>query len=450
MAYRCLTDFLEDLAHADQLRRVADPVEPTLQLAAEATQSAWAGGPALLFGDVRGHDMPVLCNLLATESRLLRALGVESLDALAQRIAQFADRPTSQGWLERLAGGAGMLDDFAPRKVKSAAVQQIVRLGGDVELGELPLLQSLPEETGRAIAGAVVAVEPDSRRPSIGRFELEGIDRARLAVGWAPFDDHARLLDDYRQRGQPMPLAVVLGGDPAMLAAQFAPLPSGGDLWSAAGLLREKPLDVVACRGLELDVAAEAEMILEGFVDPQEPLTTMGPRCSPMGLPTRPRPAPVMHVTAVTHRANPVCVATIAGRPPHEAVVLRRAMQRAFLPLARWAMPELIDYDLPEAAAARFSAVVSIRKTHAGQGRRAASMAWGLPALRFAKTLVVVDADVDVRDAAQVTAAVASHVRPDRDLLIDVGPADPCDPTAPPDGVAAKMAMDATRKWSME
>ncbi|MEN6556660.1 MAG: hypothetical protein ABFC54_00635, partial [Thermoguttaceae bacterium] len=186
MAYRCLTDFLEDLAHADQLRRVADPVEPTLQLAAEATQSAWAGGPALLFGDVRGHDMPVLCNLLATESRLLRALGVESLDALAQRIAQFADRPTSQGWLERLAGGAGGLDDFAPRKVKSAAVQQIVRLGGDVDLGELPLLQSLPEETGRAIAGAVVAVEPDSRRPSIGRFELEGIDRARLAVGWAP------------------------------------------------------------------------------------------------------------------------------------------------------------------------------------------------------------------------------------------------------------------------
>ncbi|MEN6405163.1 MAG: UbiD family decarboxylase domain-containing protein, partial [Thermoguttaceae bacterium] len=197
-------------------------------------------------------------------------------------------------------------------------------------------------------------------------------------------------------------------------------------------------------------VPAEAEMILEGFVDPQEPPAVMGPRCSPMGLPTRPRSAPVMHVTAVTHRANPVCVATVFGRPPHEAVVLQRAMQRAFLPLARGTMPELVDYDLPEAAAARFWAAASIRKTHAGQGRRAASAAWGLPALRFAKTLIVVDADVDVRDAGQVMAAVASNVRPDRDMVVETGPADPCDPTAPSDGVAARMTLDATRKMGME
>ncbi|MEN6407772.1 MAG: hypothetical protein ABFC77_15050, partial [Thermoguttaceae bacterium] len=175
MAYRCLTDFLEDLAHAGQLCRVADPVEPALQLAAQATQSAWAGGPALLFGDVRGHDIPVLCNLLATESRIVRALGVDSLDVLAQRIARLADRPASQGWLERLAGAAAALDDFAPRKVKSAAAQQIVRLGSDVDLGELPMLQILPEETGRSIAGAVISADPDSHRPSIGRFELEGM-----------------------------------------------------------------------------------------------------------------------------------------------------------------------------------------------------------------------------------------------------------------------------------
>jgi 4-hydroxy-3-polyprenylbenzoate decarboxylase len=453
MPYRCLGDFLEELGHAGELTRVEEEVDPALQVAEIATRSAKSGGPALLFGSVKGHDLPVLCNLLATETRIGRALGVASLDEVAGRIARLLDVGTPEGWFERLKGGAqpAALMGVMPRKVKSAAAQQIVRLGGDIDLGELPLLQVASEEPRRAITAAtVLSAEPDSHRPVAGRFDIERIDRTRLAVCWAAYDEHARLLGEYRTRNQQMPLAVVIGGDPAFLLAAASPLPPGGDVCAVAGLLREKSLDVVACRSVDLNAPAEAEIILEGFVDPVQPPVLAGPLCGPMGYLTPPRLAPVMQLTAVTHRANPIYAVMVASRPPHEACTAARAVQRVFLPLARLAMPELVDYDLPEFAAARHWAAVSIRKTYPGQGRRAAHMAWSLPAMMFAKVLVVVDDDVDVHDHQQVLAAVVANMRPDRDVLVEQGPADPFDPAAPAGALGQKMAIDATRKLPME
>jgi 4-hydroxy-3-polyprenylbenzoate decarboxylase len=247
-----------------------------------------------------------------------------------------------------------------------------------------------------------------------------------------------------------MPLAVVIGGDPAFLLAAASPLPSGSDVCAVAGLLREKSLDVVACRKVDLDVPAEAEIVLEGFCDPAEPSVMASPILGPTGHLSHPRCAPVMHVTAVTHRANPIYLATVRGQPPHEAVTVARAMQRVFLPLARLAMPELVDYDLPEFAAARQWAAASIRKTYPGQGRRAIHAAWRLPAMAFAKMLVIVDEDVNVGDHQQVLAAVTSHMRADRDVLIEQGLPDPFDPAAQPGALGRKMAIDATRKLSGE
>jgi 4-hydroxy-3-polyprenylbenzoate decarboxylase len=484
MPYRCLADFLEELGHAAELVRVDDELDPALAVAEAAARAAKSGGPALLFGAVKGHDLPVLCNLLGTEGRICRALGVAALDEVADRIARLFDTTASEGWFERLKGGAqpAVLGSFASRKVKSAACQQIVRLGSDIDLGELPLLQiSFGEEkagekmgtgtslgaelqtstrpgsepvpifSGPAISGAtVLSAEPDSHRPVAGRFDLQRLDRSRLAVCWAPHDEHARLLGEYRARSQTMPLAVVLGGDPAFLLAALAPLPVGSDVCAVAGLLREKSLDVAACRSVDLDVPAEAEIVLEGFIDPSQPPVMAGPLCGPMGHATLPRPVPVVQVTTVTHRANPIYAAMVPGRPPHEACTAARAMQRVFRPLARLAMPELVDYDLPEFAAARLWAAVSIRKTYPGQGRRAAHTAWNLPAMTFAKVLIVVDEDVDVRDHQQVLAAVAANVRPGRDVLVEQGPADPFDPAASAGALGEKMALDATRKLAPE
>jgi 4-hydroxy-3-polyprenylbenzoate decarboxylase len=463
MAYRSLAEFVEDLRHIGELVRVDEEVDPARGPAEMAGKIA-PGGPALLFGAVKGHDLPLLCNLLGSDARICRALGVASLDELTGRIARLLCTTAAEGWFERLKGGTQppALDSFAPRKVKSAACQQIVRLGSDVDLGELPLLETvLPEETATgsprpletspAVTGATVfSAEPDSHQPVAGRFDLVRLDRARLAVCWAAYEEHARLLGDYRRREQKMPLAVVIGGDPAFLLAAAAPLPSGSDVCAVAGLLRERPLDVVACRSVDLLVPAEAEIVLEGFLDPTQPPVMAGRLCGPTGHLTHPRPAPVMQVTTVTQRANPIYAVMFFGRPPHEAATVARAMQQVFLPLARLAMPDLVDYDLPQFAAARLWASVAIRKTYPGQGPRAAHAAWGLPATRFAKILVIVDEDVDVHDHEQVLAAVALNVRPGRDVLVERGPADPFDPASPSDALAEKMALDATRKLANE
>ncbi len=335
-------------------------------------------------------------------------LGVATLDELTARIARLVDVSSPEGWFERLKSGSQPAAiSGVTREVKSAACQQIVRLGGDIDLDELPLLgcgagvpparprgteeivgekpdkleNALPTTSSvplRAITSAAVfSAEPDSHRPLAGRFDLQEIDAARLAVCWAAHDEHARLLGDYRGRNRKMPLAVVIGGDPAFLLAAAVPLLPGGDVCAVAGLLRQKSLDVVACRGVDPIVPAEAEIVLEGYVDPAEPPATAGPLCGPLGHATPSLSAPVMHVTAITQRANPIYTVMVPGRPPHEAVTVARAMQRAFLPLARLAMPELVDYDMPEFAAVRGWASVSIRKTYAGQGRRAAHAAWG-------------------------------------------------------------------------
>jgi 4-hydroxy-3-polyprenylbenzoate decarboxylase len=460
MPYRCLADFLEELSHSGELTRVDNEVEPTAEAAEIIARAARSGGSAVLFGAIKGHDLPVLGNLLASEGRICRGLGIAALDELAERIGRLVDVSAPEGWFERLKSGSqpAALSSVMPREVKSAACQQIVRLGSDINLDELPLLgcgagvspacgsRDGRSTSPRTIASAVIFLaEPDSHRPVAGRFDLEQIDAARLAVCWAAHDDHAQLLGDYRGRNRKMPLAVVVGGDPAFLLAAAAPLPPGGDVCAVAGLLRQKPLDVVACRGVDLMVPAEAEIVLEGYVDPAEPPVTAGPLCGPLGHATPPLAARVMHVTAMTQRANPIYTVMVPGKPPHEAVTVARAMQRAFLPLTRLAMPALVDYDMPEFAAARYWASLSIRKSYAGQGRRAAQAAWGLRPMMFAKTLVVVDDDVDVRDHQAVLAAMSANMNPGRDVIIERGPFDPFDPAAA-DALGQKMAIDATRK----
>ena len=354
-------------------------------------------------------------------------------------------------------------------------------MGRDVDLGVLPALQSAPDEAGRAITAAMlITADPDSHQPVAGRFDLQILAPDRLAVCWAAHDEPARLAAEYRRRNQPMPLAVVLGGDPTVLLAACAPLPPGVDACTLAGLFRQKPLDAVACRSVDLHVPAEAEIVIEGQIDPNEPLQTAGPLCTPLGYYSVPRPAPVMHVTAITHRANPIFPAMVfrarermgtgsgatsenAGRmasaevpvpifsrPPHEACAIDRALARVFLPLVKLAIPELVDYDLPAFAAARHWLNVSIQKTYAGQARRVANAAWGLRQFMFAKMLVLVDAEIDVHDHAAVLAAIATNVNPGRDVFVEQGPPDPFDPAAVPGALGQRMAIDATAKLPEE
>ena len=243
-----------------------------------------------------------------------------------------------------------------------------------------------------------------------------------------------------------MPLAVVLGGDPAGVLAAAARWSPEVDTFALAGLLRDKPLDVVACRSVDLTVPAEAEIVLEGYVHAAEPPVEVGPLVTPLGCYSRRHAAAVMHISAMTQRANPIYWAMLPGPPPNETTLIDRAWRKICRPLVRLHIPELVDYDLPGFGAARHWAVLSIRKTYAGQARRVAGMAWGLQQLMFAKFLVVVDAAVDVHDHCQVLAAMAAHVNPGRDIFTAQGPPDPLDAATPAGTLGQRLAVDATTK----
>jgi len=449
MPYRGLADFLEELGHAGELARVETEVDPRAEAAEVTRRIAAAGGPAIIFRRVTGSDTPLLANLLGTEARIARALGGRPLDEIAARVGDLADPNRAEGWLGRLAGtpGSGGFGAAAPRKARSGPAQQVVRLGRDVDLGELPLVRSGPDETAPAITAAtLLCLDPAEERPRAVRCDLALLGPDRLAACWAESDEPARLLHEYRRLGEPMPVAAVLGGDPALALGAAPVLGPKVDVLAVAGLLREKPLEVVRCRSVGLEVPADAEIVIEGRVDPGQPPAESGPRCGPLGYAVASRPVPVVQVTAVTHRANPIFPAMIPGPPPHEACVVTRTMARLFAPLVKLAVPELVDFDLPLCGGARQVAFMSIRKTYPGQARRVAMAAWTRRAFEFAKLLVVVDEGVDVRDAAQVIAAVATHADPGRDLFSHQGPPDPLDHAATPGELSHRTVIDATSK----
>jgi len=391
----------------------------------------------------------VVTNLLGAESRICRALEVESLREVAERIAGLVQPSDPEGWFERILSGPARaaLRKLVARPVKTGACQQVVRLGGDIDLGDLPVLRAWPGEPGATItAGLLVAADAASGRQHVGRYELRVLERDRMAVCWHPHEEPARLLAGYAERRSKMPVAVVLGGDPAELLAAMAPLPPGADVAAVAGLLRNKPVDVVKCRSVELEVPADAEFVLEGEIDPAEPPVEFGWLAGPGGHYCAGPPSPVVRVTAMTHRTNPVYPALVRGRHAHEEIAITRALHRVFRPLVELAIPELADYELPAFGAARHWGFVAIRKDHAGQARRVALAVWGLRSLMFTKFLVIVDDQIDVRDAEQVWSAVAVHADPRRDVFLWEGPPDPWDPAAAGGSLGCRVAIDATAK----
>lgn len=440
---------MEELGQAGELARVEAEVDPALEVAVITGRIARAGGPALLFGVLRGHPLPVLTGLLGTEERICRALGGRSPQDVALEIAELVKPTQPEGWLDRIkaAPSRAALRASAARTVRTGACQQVVRLGEDVDLGELPALLCRPQESARTItAGQVFTADAESRLAAVGRYDLCLLGRDLLGVCWSPHDDPPALMPGYRERNARMPLAVVLGGDPAALMAAMAPLPPGADVLTLAGLLRGKPCELVKCRTVDLEVPTDAEIVIEGFLDPAEPPRDVGLLATPGGGYRHCPPVPAMHVTAVTHRANPILPAIVYGDPPDEACVLRAALARMLLPIVRLAIPELVDYDLPAFGAARHWAMVSISKTYAGQARRVAQALWGLRQTMFAKLLVIVDEEVDVRDHAAVWKAVCLRADPAGDVFFADGPPDPMDPAAARDALARRMAIDATSK----
>ena len=440
MPHRTLADFLEDLGRAGELAPVDAEVDPCLEVAEITRRVADRAGPALLFRCVKGHDIPLLTNLLGTELRVCRALGADTIEEAVGRVDRGLNSSGGEGWLERLRFGArsGAAASFAANRVKSGACQQIVRLGSDVRLEELPCLRTGGEVAMPAIpAATVLSAEPDSHLQVFLQADLQIAGRDRLLAVWSDMSVAVPLLQQYAGRQARMPVAVLIGGDPAVHMAAAAPMPAAVDPLGLAGLLREKPLDSVACRSIDLAVPAEADIVIEGFVDPAD-----GPIEDQSGQ--------TIQVTALTHRANRIFSTAVSRIDSSEICVRDRTMARVFLPFLRTRIPELVDFDLPLCGGARHLAVMAIRKGYAGQARQVATAAWGMRPFCFAKLLLLVDAGVAVRDGEQVWAAILQEAHLERHAWLQSAPPDPLDPALEPGELGRRMAIDATRKLASE
>lgn len=451
MAYRDLREFISRLEKNGQLKRITAPVSQDLEITEIADRVV--KGPAeqnlaLWFENVRGQSIPVAINLFGTEQRMAWALGVQCLDDLNARLSDLISLNMPKGLMDKAQRGMEMLNALRmtePHYVNRAVCQEIVE--EKPSLASLPILQCWPRDAGRYITlPSVFSRDPKTGRRNVGMYRLQVIDDQTLGMHWQRHKGGAEHERVARDAGvERIPVAVSLGGDPAIIWSGSAPLPPDIDEIMLAGWLRGKSVDLVRCVSQPLEVPADAEIVIEGYVDPAEQRIE-GPFGDHTGYYSLADYYPVMHVTALTHRRDPLYPTTIVGKPPMEDYWMGKATERLFLPLIKLFLGEVVDVDMPAEGVFHNLVVVSIKKRYPGHARKVMNGLWGLGLMMLTKTIVVVDADVDVHNLSQVAFEVLANFDPQRDVLITTGPSDDLDHAALQKNFGGKMGIDATRK----
>jgi 4-hydroxy-3-polyprenylbenzoate decarboxylase len=438
-------EFIELLRREGELVEVDAEVDPYLEMSEIADRAVKAQGPALLFTHPKGHDLPVLMNQFGTARRMELALGAP-LDDIAARISGLLDLQLPQGLVGKVKalGQLRELASFAPKLVKTGKFREVVVEPPD--LGRLPVLTSWPGDGGPFITLPIVITKDRSGRRNAGMYRLQVFDAQSTGMHWHVHHDGAA---NFREADGRLEVAVVLGTDPAVTYAATAPLPAGIDELMFAGFLRGQPVELARCATVDLEVPADAEIVLEGYVQRDEERDE-GPFGDHTGYYSLVDRYPVFHLTAMSHRKGAVYPATLVGRPPMEDCYLGKATERLFLPLLRLTLPEIVDLELPVEGVFHDCAILSIRKAYPGHARKVMSAIWGMGQMMFTKFIVVVDEHVDVHDASEVTWRVFNNVDPERDCVIVKGPLDVLDHSSPTARYGAKMGIDATRTWAAE
>lgn len=451
MAFPDIQSFMRLLEQRGELLRVSVPVSSELEITEISDRLVKRGGPAVLFEQVYGSEFPVVMGLMGTRERTALALGVTDLDDLAAKVRHLIDLKGSGGMLGMLGNLPKLRDamHLPPRRVRTAPVQQVVWRGDEVDLSRIPVLKCWPLDGGPFVTlPLVITRDPETGERNMGMYRMQVMGKSTTGMHWQRHKTGTRHLEKARKRGERLPVAVAIGGDPALIYAATAPLPPipGLDEFALAGYLRGQRYPVVRGLTVDLDVPANAEFILEGYVDPQEDWVVEGPFGDHTGFYTLPDLYPRFHVTAVTMREQPVYPATIVGRPPMEDAYLIEASERLFLPAAQLILPEIVDYHMPPAGVAHNLVVVSIKKEFPGQAYKVANGLFGLGQMMFAKVIVVVDEGVKVNDMPAVWREVARKGLPGRDTLTTRGPIDALDHSSRGWGYGGKLILDATTK----
>jgi 4-hydroxy-3-polyprenylbenzoate decarboxylase len=486
LAYDDLRDWLAALDRAGELKKIRTEVDPMLEIAeiTDRVSKSRAGGPALLFQNIKGHTgAQVLINQFGSARRMNLALEVERLDEVADRIRAFMDVKSPQGFLDKvkMLPMLAEMGKFFPKTVATGPCKEVIKRD-HFSLLDFPILQCWPKDAGRFITlPCVVTRDPKSGKRNVGMYRMQVFEEKTTGMHWQrqkigaehyrealrraacegdpagaseAVDIMARssggsvLVEGDRPKGR-MEVAVAVGTEPALTFSAIVPAPPDVEEYLIAGFLRQKPVELVKCETVDLEVPATAEIILEGHVHLDE-LRTEGPFGDHTGFYSLEDLYPVFHVSCITHRQNPIYATTIVGKPPMEDGWMGKAVERIFLPLMKLTIPELVDINLPVEGIFHNLMIVSIKKSYPGQARKVMNAIWSLGQAMFTKCIVVVDEDVNVQDIGELTLKALNHIDPERDIQFTLGPVDSLDHASRLPNYGSKMGIDATRKWSSE
>jgi 4-hydroxy-3-polyprenylbenzoate decarboxylase len=491
LAYDDLREWIAALERAGELKKIRTEVDPVLEVA-EITdrisksgdaQRDTKGGKALLFQNVKAHKgAQILINQFGSAKRMRMALGVEKLDEVAGRIRSFMDVKSPQGFLDKvkMLPMLAEMGKFFPKTVATGPCKEVIKRD-NFSLLDFPVLQCWPADAARFITlPCVVTRDPNTGKRNVGMYRMQVYDATSTGMHWqrqkvaaehyrerlragavsgaqersAAVDVMARtsggsMLSGGKQPAGTMEVAVAIGTDPAITFAAIVPAPPDVEEYLIAGFLRQKPVELVKCETVDLEVPATAEIVLEGHVHLDE-LRTEGPFGDHTGFYSLADQYPVFHVSCITHRKDPIYATTIVGKPPMEDGWMGKAVERIFLPLMKLTIPEIVDINLPLEGVFHNLMIVSIKKSYPGQARKVMSAIWSLGQAMFTKCIIVVDEDVEVQNIGEVTLKALNHIDPERDIQFTLGPVDSLDHASRLPNYGSKMGIDATRKWCSE
>ena len=454
MAYRDLREFAQRLDKEGELKRIGAEVDPVLEITEIADRVTRAGGPALLFERPKGSKYPLLINAFGSERRMNLALDVKSLEEVAARIRGILDMQSPQGFFDKIKmlPKLAELGSFFPKTVKTGPCKEVVKKGSEVNLLEFPILKCWPQDGGRFITFPLVFTKnPETGKRNVGMYRLQVYDERTTGMHWQTQKhgaEHFRRAQAKNPEGK-IPAAVAIGSDPTTALSGMLPIPPDLDEMMFAGFLRREPVDMVPCETNELEVPANAEIVLEGYVGLNE-MRTEGPFGDHTGFYSLEGEYPVFHIECITHRRDPIYLTTIVGPPPQEDYWMGHAVERIFLPVMKMQYAEIVDIAMPAEGIFHNLMIVAIRKSYPGHARKIMNAIWSLGQAMFTKVLIVVDHDVNVQNYKEVTWKALCAIDPERDVQFMLGPVDTLDHAARVQDFGSKMGIDATRKWASE
>ena len=451
--FKNLRDYIAFLEQQGELVRITEPVSRDLEITEIADRTVKAGGPALLFTNVIGYETPLVINLFGTDRRMAWALGSDCLEEAAQRIedvVKMAPPGTIIEKLKMIPRLAGLAGKVLPKTVTKAPCQDVVLTGDDINLDLIPAQLCWPDDGGHYLTQTqVFTKDPVHGHRNVGMYRVQVFDKNTCGMHWQTHKVGAQHHREAEERSERIEVAIAFGGHPAMIYSASAPLPEGIDECMLAGFLAGHPMELVKGKTVDIEVPAEAEYIVEGYVEPGE-RRMEGPFGDHTGYYSLAEMYPVLHVTAITHRANPIYPSIVVGPPVQEDGPMGKATERLFLPLLKTQFPELVDMHLPVEGVFHNIAIISIKKRYPGHARKMMQAIWGTGQLMFTKIVIVVDDDVNVHDMAEVTWRVTANIDPKRDAVFADGITDVLDHASDVIGLSGKLGFDATRKWPEE